>query len=209
MMYLIQHEDANLSILVNAKIRKNVLTYFFSHPDENYYVREIASIIDENPGNLSRELSKLEKEGLFKSFTRGKSKYYSLCKDYPLYKEIREIIFKTEGVEGSLRNIITKYKDISLALIYGSYAKRSENKTSDIDLIIVGDFPLAEFTHKVRHLESKIGREINFTYYRQEEFEKEKDKTGSFLNLLIKEKIIILKGEVNAAKTHRKIAQGR
>jgi predicted nucleotidyltransferase len=195
-----------LSILINTKLRKSVLTYFFSHPDENYYVREIAAIINEDPGNLSRELVKLEKEGLFKSFTRGKSKYYSLSKEYPLYKEIKEIIFKTEGIAGSLRNIITKYKGISAALIYGSYAKGNENKASDIDLLVVGRFPLDEFTRKIRNLESKIGREINFTHYDQNEFKKETAKPGSFLNLITKGKIIVLKGEVNAAQTHRKAA---
>ncbi len=195
-----------MSILINTKLRKSVLTYFFTHPDENYYVREIASIINEDPGNLSRELNKLEKEGLFKSFTRGNSKYYSLSKEYPLYKEIKEIIFKTEGIEGSLRNIITKYKDVSLAFIYGSYAKGGENKASDIDLLVVGQFPINEFTRKIRNLESKIGREINFTHYDKEEFKKEEAKTGSFLNLITKGKIIILKGEVNATQTHRKAA---
>ncbi|MDD5354722.1 MAG: nucleotidyltransferase domain-containing protein [bacterium] len=187
-------------------MRKSVLTYFFSHPDENYYVREIAAIINDDPGNLSRELNKLEKEGLFKSFIRGNSKYYSLSKEYPLYKEIKEIIFKTEGIEGSLRNIIAKYKGISLAFIYGSYAKENENKSSDIDLLVVGQFPLDEFTRKVRNLESKIGREINFTHYDKDEFKKETAKSGSFLNLITNGKIIILKGEVNAAKTHRKAA---
>ncbi|MDD5258361.1 MAG: nucleotidyltransferase domain-containing protein [bacterium] len=195
-----------MSILINTKLRKSVLTYFFSHPDENYYVREIAAIINDDPGNLSRELNKLEKEGLFKSFIRGNSKYYSLSKEYPLYKEIKEIIFKTEGIEGSLRNIIAKYKGISLAFIYGSYAKENENKSSDIDLLVVGQFPLDEFTRKVRNLESKIGREINFTHYDKDEFKKETAKSGSFLNLITNGKIIILKGEVNAAKTHRKAA---
>jgi hypothetical protein len=43
-----------------------------------------------------------------------------------------------------------------------------------------------------------LGREINFTVYTQEEFEKEKGKEGGFLNLILKEKIIMLKGILNA-----------
>jgi len=43
-----------------------------------------------------------------------------------------------------------------------------------------------------------LGREINFTVYTREEFEKEKGKEGGFLNLILKEKIIILKGILNA-----------
>jgi hypothetical protein len=40
--------------------------------------------------------------------------------------------------------------------------------------------------------------EINFTSYTREEFEKEGKKDGSFLNLVLEGKILILKGTLNA-----------
>ena len=168
--------------------------YSFTHPDEECYVRELASIIDEDAGNLSRELRKFEEEGLYKSFSKGNLKIYTLNKNYPLFKEIKDIIFKTEGIEGALRNLISDYKGIYLAFIYGSYAKNEEKKRSDIDLVIVGKFPLNTFTNQIRKLESKLNREINFNYYSEEDFNKEMDKKGAFLNMVLKEKIIALKG---------------
>jgi predicted nucleotidyltransferase len=148
-------------VLFNTKLRKKLLTYAFTHPDENYYVRELSSLIDEDPGNLSRELKKLEREGLFFSITRGGVKLYSLDKKYSLFKELKTIIFKTEDVEGSLKELIARYKGISSAFIYGSYAKNNEKKTSDIDLILVGKFNQNKFTHDIRGLESKLNRGIN------------------------------------------------
>jgi DNA-binding MarR family transcriptional regulator len=58
-------------------------------------VRELASYIHEDPGNLSRELRRLEDEGLYQSVTRGRIKLYSLNKGYPLFRELKAIIFKT------------------------------------------------------------------------------------------------------------------
>jgi predicted nucleotidyltransferase len=185
-----------MSILFNTKLRKKLLTYSFTHPDEQFYVRELSALIDEDPGNLSRELRKLEEEGLYASTVKGKEKFYSLNKNYPLFLELKTIISKTEGVEGSLKNVVSKYKGISCAFIYGSYAKNKENKTSDIDLVVVGKFPHGEFTRDIRGLESKLSREINFTYYNKEEFAAEKRKNGGFLNLVLKNKNIILKGKV-------------
>ena len=182
-----------MSILFNTKLRKNLLTYSFMHPEEKYYVRELASIIDADTGNLSRELRKLEKEGLYISVSKGGLKFYSLNKAYPLFKEIKEIIFKTEGIEGSLRQLISKYKGISFAFIYGSYAKGNEKKTSDIDLVIVGTFSLDTFTQEIRKLESKFSKEINFSHYTEDEIEKERQKKGSFLDMVFKDKTIILK----------------
>ena len=186
-----------MTIFFKTKLRKKLLTYSFTHSDERFYVRELAILIDEDAGNLSRELRKLEDEGLFKSLSKGNIKFYCLNKTYPLFKELKQIIFKTEGLEGSLRNLIQKYKTISLAFIYGSYAKNKEKKTSDIDLAIVGEFPRNEFTRHIKDLELRLNRDINFTSYNKEEFSKEKNKKGSFLNLVLKNKIIILKGKVN------------
>jgi len=172
------------------------LAYSFTHPDEEYYVRELAGIIDEDAGNLSRELRKFEEEGLYKSSPKGSLKIYALNKDYPLFKEVKDIIFKTEGVEGALRNLINQYKDISLAFIYGSYAKAKEKKKSDIDLVVVGKFAFNTLTDQIRKLESRLNREINFNYYSKEDFKKEKNKKGSFLNIVLKDKIITLKGKL-------------
>lgn len=185
-----------MTILFNTKLRKKLLTYSFTHPDEQFYVRELSVLIDEDPGNLSRELRKLEEEGLYISSIKGKEKFYSLDKDYPLFSELKTIISKTEGVEGSLKDLTSKYRGISCAFIYGSYAKNKQSKTSDIDLVVVGKFPHDKFTRDIRGLESKLNREINFTYYNQEEFSTEKRKKGGFLNLVLKDKNIILKGKV-------------
>ncbi len=187
-----------MTVLLNTKLRRKLLAYSFTHPDEDYYVREFSGLIQEDPGNLSRELRILEEEGLYTSVTRGRVKLYSLNKKYPLFRELKKIIFKTEGVEGTLKELVGGFKGISVALIYGSYAKEREKKTSDIDLIAVGKFHRNKFTREIHTLELKLGREINFTVYTQEEFEKEKGREGGFLNLILKEKIIILKGILNA-----------
>jgi predicted nucleotidyltransferase len=187
-----------MSVLLSTKLRKKLLTYSFAHSDEDYYVRELSSLIEEDPGNLSRELRILEEEGLYTSVTRGRVKLYSLNKKYPLFRELKKIIFKTEGMEGTLKEVVGRVKGISFALIYGSYAKNKEKKTSDIDLVVVGKFPRNKFTQEIRTLELKLGREINFTIYTQGEFEKERRKEGGFLNLALKERVVILKGILNA-----------
>ena len=184
-----------MSVLLNTKLRKNLFTYTFTHHDEDFYVRELAVLIGADPGNLSRELIKLEQEGIYKTFKRGREKFYSINKDYTLYNEFKNIIFKTEGLEGSLEELVLKYKGIETAFIYGSYAKGKDKRASDVDLAVVGEFAQNKFTQNIRGLESKLNREINFTVYCADEFDREKKKEGSFLNMVLKGKIIILKGK--------------
>jgi predicted nucleotidyltransferase len=85
-----------------------------------------------------------------------------------------------------------------LAFIYGSYAKNKENKGSDIDLVVVGEVPNGEFTRDIRALEARLNREINYTAYEKEEFDKERKKKGGVLQLVLADKIILLKGELGA-----------
>ena len=181
-------------LLLNSKLRRKLLTYSFTHPGENYYVRELSNLINEDPGNLSRELKRLEDEGLYTSMIKGRTKFFCLNKRYPLFQELKKIIFKTEGVQGSLKELAQRYRGITLAFLYGSYVKNGERKTSDIDLVVVGNFPRNPFTRDVRKVESKLNREINFTAYAKSEFVKERKKEGGFVNLVLKDNIIVLKG---------------
>ena len=161
-------------------------------------MRELASLIQEDPGNLSRELKRLEDEGLYTSAVKGRVKVFSLNKRYPLFKEMKKIVSKTEGVRGSLEELVRRHPGIRLAFLYGSYAKEREKRSSDIDLVIVGEFARSPFTRDIRALESKLNREINFTRYTRDEFEKERRKEGGFLNLILKDRIVVLKGEPGA-----------
>jgi len=186
-----------MSLLLSTKLRSSLFSYLFTHADESFYVRELADIINEDAGNLSRELRKFEAEGLLRHSFKGRIKLYSLDKRYPMFGELKKIVSKTEGVEGSIRKVVGGFKGIELAVIYGSYAKDREKKASDIDLIVVGSIPRDEFTRKIRELESRLNREINFTVYKRNEFDRERSRQGGFLGVVLKGDIIILKGSID------------
>ena len=187
----------------NSKLRSRLLAYFFTNPEKSLYVRELGIILGLDPGNLSRELRTLEQEGIFTSYTKGQTKFYSLDKKYPLFSDLKNLIFKTEGVEGSLRQLVSEYAGIALAFIYGSYAKGKERGSSDIDIVVVGSFPRDDFTRKLRALEAKLNREANFNSYTNAEFAKDSKKDGGFLNVVLKDKVILLKGNLDDRSSHK------
>ena len=86
-----------------------------------------------------------------------------------------------------------------MAFVYVSYAKERERAGSDVDLVVVGEFPKEKFMRQIRSLESKLNREINFITYTPKEFEKESKKDGGFLNLILRDKIFMLKGKLPSA----------
>ena len=179
-------------------LRNKILLHFFTNTDDEMYLREMALRLKEDPGNLSKELSRLEKEGIFISQFRGKQKYFFLNKTYPLFNELKSIIFKTIGIQGSLQNIINETSGIVTALIYGSFATGKENASSDIDLcLIVKDSVFNEnnFISKIDGLEKTISREINYIYYSEEEWEKQINENDSFIINIKMGPKIVLKGD--------------
>jgi len=180
-----------------SRLRRKLLSYFFTNPEKDLYVREAAVILKEDAGNLSKEFAHLEKMGIFSSRLRGRQKYFSLNKSYHLFKELKSVIFKTIGVEGSLREIIEATQGVKAAFIYGSFVQGKETAHSDIDLLIIGSPDRDIFMEKIDALEKKLHREVNYNIYPVREFkEKTKHKDSFICNILSRPKLT-LKGNLN------------
>ena len=178
-----------------SPLRKKLLAYFFTNPEASLYLREVALKIRVDPANLSRELARLEKEGVFISARRGLQKYFSLNKNYALYQELKSMIFKTVGVQGAIRDLLNGIPSIRRAFIYGSFAKNTEQAGSDIDLCFIirkERFNENLLLAKLRQLEIRLGREINYTFFSAEEWASKQSAGDSFVLGLLKNKRIEL-----------------
>ena len=176
-----------------SKIRKDLLTLFFTNPSQKYYLRELQRELGYSAGSIRRELLKFQKDDLFNTQKVGNLLYYTLNTKHPLFKELKMIVFKTVGVEGSLRNALSSIQRITVAFIYGSYAGRKEKGSSDIDLMIVGNPDTSLLNEKIAALEKRLKREINPTLYPLEEYRrKKKAKSGFITELLKNPKIMVI-----------------
>jgi len=188
----------NFLEITRSRLRNKILLHFYTNPKDELYLREISVVLDEDPGNLSKEMSKLEREGIFLSRSSGKQKYFSLDKNYPLYGELKSIIFKTIGIQGSIQEIINETDGIIAAFIYGSFASGEETSDSDVDLCLIVNneiFDEDKFISKTNDLEKSISREINYIYYSEDEWKDKIIQKDSFIDSIEKGKKIILEGE--------------
>ncbi len=86
-----------LETLFSSRVRVKVLEAFMTDPSAEYHSRALARLIGERQNAVWRELQKLEEAGLLRGETYGKRKMYSLCREYPLYSELRRLILKSKG----------------------------------------------------------------------------------------------------------------
>ncbi len=176
-----------------SRIRRDLLTLFFTDPSQRYYLRELQRLLGYSAGSIRRELQKFKKDRLFITEKVGNLLYYALNTNHPLFEELKSIVSKTVGVEGSLKKALTSVKGIEIAFIYGSFAARNENSASDIDLMIIGDPDSSAVHRKLTTLERKLKREINLSLHSMKEYQaRKKSKSGFILDLLNRPKIMLI-----------------
>lgn len=177
--------------------KAELLGLFFTNPQKSFYIQQIGRLLGKKPGVFQATLNSLEKQGILTSEYAANTRCFRVNKQFPLYEEFKSIIFKTVGVAGGIRDILKKLGNVTLAFIYGSYAKGRENELSDIDVIVVGKCDENKLIRQLDLLEDRISRQINYKLYSPEEFKSHLKKKEPFLTAIVKDKRIILLGEGN------------
>lgn len=184
-----------LKNLIGSKTRQIILKAFVESPNTEYYTRQLAKLHKISVGTLHRELKKLSSSGILNERKIGNLKLFSLNKLNPLYEEIKNIIYKTEGVIKFLKDAISGIRGVRVAFIYGSFAKGDERQDSDVDMFLIGDnINEDELIHAVNNVEKKLFKEINYTRYAEIEYKRERKKKNSFILEVIKGKKTFIKG---------------
>src|SRR6266567_3758767 len=159
-------------IQLRSNLRKALLTHYLVNRSVSHYVRELASLLGVDPTNLSRELHRLEVDGLFRSELRDNQKYYSLNPKYPFLREVFTILRRTIGVVPALAESLRKITGIEAAFLYGPFAKGEEDAASDIDVLILGKPEATELAEATARLEKLLNREINYTVITDKELKR-------------------------------------
>ena len=187
----------DISKIFKSKTRKELFRLYFNNPDREHYLRELERILGIPVSMVRKELTYLEEQGVFQSMKRGNLTYYLLNHSYPLFDELKGIVFKTIGVQGLLQEVLNKIKGVEIAFIYGSFAKHEETAKSDIDLLIIGKFDDSRILKEVNKLEKVLKREINYSIFRRDEFKKKMDEKDPFVIDLRQHPKIFVVGDEN------------
>lgn len=187
-----------IEALLGSRLRAKVLGWLFGHPDERYYVRQLTLLVKEDSTNVSRELARLAKAGILVSVAEGKQKYYQANRRSPIFDELHSLVLKTSGIADIIRgSLICRINDIQLSFVFGSVASKTENKLSDIDLLVVGDISFGEVVDLLLPAEKVLGRELNPVVYSTAEFKKRVSENHHFISNILSGGKIFIVGDEN------------
>ena len=85
-----------LDVFLTSRVRRKIVVVYAKYPDFHTHVRGLAKLIKEDPGNIQRELKKLEKIGFLVSEKQGNARTYATNKQFPIFKELQSIVIKSQ-----------------------------------------------------------------------------------------------------------------
>ncbi len=126
---------AVLKSLFSSQTRVKLLSTFLLHPEEEYFIRELTRLLNEQINSIRRELENLRKIGLVKARHKNRKKYYHVDTDFPLYQDLRSLFSKAVQGDSPLVQSLRALPNVQLILLAGTFT----GTESKVDLLIVGD----------------------------------------------------------------------
>jgi predicted nucleotidyltransferase len=200
------------AVVLFGRSRRLVLGWLFGHPDEKFYLRDIARQTGLPVGSIQGELEQLTAAGLLTRTREGRQVYFQANRASPVFPELSSLLTKTAGIAGVLREALAPLASrVQLALLYGSAARNELRQGSDVDLLVVGEVDFGEVVAAMRTAESRLGREVNPSIYPPDEFQKKLREGHHFLNAVMREPYVALVGnpdDFERLGTAQQVARG-
>ena len=188
--------DAAASVLF-GKTRQAMLALLYTHPERDFYLRELSRLTGISAGAIQHELNSLARADLITRAKSGSRVNYRANQLHPIFPDLRAIVDKTSGTAELLRTALAPMADdIALAFIYGSTAKGTSRGRSDVDLLVVGDVDMADLVHHLGPVEKKLEREISPRVFSKQEFEARLKSKDRFLTSVVRGPKQILLGDL-------------
>lgn len=188
-----------------TKTQQRVLSLLFGKPDQSFYTNEIIRWADMGKGTITRELEKLESVGLIEMVRTGNQNHYQANPSSPIYEELLGIVRKSFGLVDVIKNALhTVNSQIELSFVYGSIAKGEESASSDIDLLVVTEsLAYADMMNVLKEAEEILGRPINPSIYTKEQIQDKLKQKNAFLNKVMEQPKLWVKGDDNDIREFR------
>ena len=182
--------------LLFGAYRRRILSLLLLHPEQGFYVREIARLTGVPAGSLHREVTQLTEAGLLSRMPAGNQVRYQADRSCPIFEELAGIFRKTSGLADVLRDALQPLeRSVEAAFVFGSVAQGKEGPTSDVDVMVLGKAKFEKVVGALATASERLRREVNPVVMAPDEFRAKAKARDRFVTRILAEPKIMLKGE--------------
>lgn len=185
---------SSLQYLFRNSAQILILKLFFLNPDGEFHVHEIARRAGLSASYVTKEMKKIERVGIVSRRQQGNLILFKINPKCVIFDELKRIFLRYELLDEMIAKALPT-EQVKYALIYGSFAKGTERGGSDIDLLVVGRIDNDRLIQAILDIEGRIGREINYILWTEEEFAKKAEEKVSLLRSIVENPVIMVIGD--------------
>ena len=171
-----------------------ILKLFTGNYQLELYGRQLVNKVPMSQKGIALVLTSMEKDSILKSRKQGSLKMYSLNTSNPQIKEhiIMAELQKKAGFLSKNKKIAHLFKsDNRIVGLFGSYAKGTQEDSSDIDLFIIGGKKKEDYDS----MGKKYDLEISIKYFDEKEFKQLLKQKNTLVKEMINNHILIFNVE--------------
>ncbi len=189
-----------LDKILSSKTRAEIFRLLLGLDAEELHLREITRRSGFVIQTVRQELEKLESIGIVSARRSGNRLYYRANIEHPLYTDLHNIVLKTVGLVDLLKKSMEGHEIIA-AFVFGSIATGTEDASSDIDLMVIGDISLRELVGLLAEDQQALGREINPYPLTATEYKNQLKSEDHFLTSVINTEKLFVIGNQNVLES--------
>lgn len=155
-----------------TRTQEAILAFLLTNPDKHITIRGLARSLDKSYTLVYNNLAKLEEQNLIIKKSVPPAKVITLNEFGPtgLFIDIerqikRELLQKHPWIKIMLEDILTASKNVFfILLVFGSYAKGTQKKDSDIDLLFIfqDKKDIKKVENSITQIHTKVKKSFNF-----------------------------------------------
>ncbi len=179
-----------LEHVFGSTTRARLLVFFFSHPVQAFFTREITRKIRGHLTAVRRELQNLTKLGVLNQRGVGRKKYYQVNLQFVLFDELKRLLFKAQVMlELNLIKQLRSLGALYSVVLTGFFVS---DDTAQTDILVVGSLNRRKFRQLMLGLQTQLDHPIRYTLMTKREFFFRNDLADRFLyDILEGRKIIV------------------
>jgi DNA-binding transcriptional ArsR family regulator len=189
-----------LKNLFISKVRIKLLEQFLFNPEQEYHIRGLVRILDEEINAIRRELMNLKDAGVLKAEKMGNRVVYSINPKCTIIHELRSMLYKDSDTGQLLTKAAYSIKGMEMAILTKSFMDKKYESGIDIDVLFVGTIDIRKLSAEMKEVERVLNREIKYSAITMQDFEFGKKKRTAFLMNILDKDMILLIGNERALK---------
>jgi len=193
-----------LEHLFGSKTRVRLLRLFLHHPEESFFVRELARKTHFQMNAVRRELDNLVKFGaLMESAPAGgdrpkgplgQRRYYKLNTEFVLYPELRALLLKSQVLLE--QNFVKRIQDMGSVKYLALTGRFVDEPALSTDLLVIGKVNRERLERLIHDFERELGASVRFTVLTGPEFQYRKQVGDKFIYSILESKKVVVVDEL-------------